>query len=143
MREGGCLVLAPARSNWCTEAQGIAGRLSLAKPITKVHARVRLLASDSNGSTTTKPSVYQPIRLEVGSTTGSLVFGTDPMTSFVRTAEDATLPWSTPWMTVDADPQSGTTEVGFHIIRPICDSLGGLPYPDVNIGVIVDSVWAE
>ena len=142
--KGGCLVFPATRTSSCVTPSGLAGRLTRSSTITRVHARVRVLAADDATDATTPPVVYQPIRLEVSTPRGQAFYGKDAPIELVRTAEDPALPWATAWTTIDVDVLDVGTEVGFDIVRPACEAQGGgPPFPDANVSVIVDSVWGD
>jgi hypothetical protein len=136
---GACAVFPAEDQTRCDTPSGIAGRLASATsgPLTKVHARVRVLAADSPYNAD-KPYVIEPIRFEVVSN-GQIGLAQIPVELTRNGASD--LPWTTPWTTVDVDVSG--TEAGFSFVRSSCDSTGGLPLPQATVSVVVDAVWAD
>jgi|GEM_PF-4982887 len=139
---GGCLALTIDNVNSCPTPSGFAARLAPGHAIKKVRVRARLLAADREGSSGA-PLVPSVLRFSATTPSGQVAVGEPSSANLTRTGEDSAYPWSTPWQDVDITPPDSAAEVGFHVVPPICDSLGGLPFPNGKVMVLIDSVKAE
>jgi hypothetical protein len=130
----GCLVFRPGE-----EAAGFAGIITPTKPATVVRARVRVYLAD-DPSFAKNPRLFRlPFGLDVHAKGQRKIVAPQTIT-VTRTEEQAAMPWSTEWLTLEATLPPETKEIGvaflFQTCIPSCDNTSYRAF-------VVDSVRAE